>query len=253
MWERAKQHDAVLVTRDEDFLELSAWLGSPPKVVWMSGGNRPNDQIARLLRHHAEAIRRFVRALSAEGISSARPTLLLTDGNVGPEPVLEQVRSPPRGLGTRSAAARVLLMHFGQLINNYLVGMEAKRHQVYPTLSGGEQQKVQLARVLAQVWSEDEPGGDRCLFLDEPVAGLDVHYQIHLLDVVRTLHSADGTVIATLHDRNSAFASAPTECPIHSEHGRSGASVCPQSRPQRRGRPRRRPCRNGLDLPLPSL
>ncbi|HEU4648280.1 MAG TPA: ABC transporter substrate-binding protein, partial [Gemmatimonadales bacterium] len=34
----------------------------------------------------------YHRALSAEGIIAARPTLLLTDGNVGPEPVLEQVR-----------------------------------------------------------------------------------------------------------------------------------------------------------------
>jgi iron complex transport system substrate-binding protein len=34
----------------------------------------------------------YHRALSAEGILSVRPTLLLTDGNVGPEPVLAQVR-----------------------------------------------------------------------------------------------------------------------------------------------------------------
>src|SRR5262245_60756686 len=35
----------------------------------------------------------YHRALSAEGIISLRPTLLLTDGNVGPDPVLEQVKS----------------------------------------------------------------------------------------------------------------------------------------------------------------
>ena len=34
----------------------------------------------------------YHRALSAEGIISTKPTLLITDGNVGPEPVLEQVR-----------------------------------------------------------------------------------------------------------------------------------------------------------------
>jgi heme transport system substrate-binding protein len=35
----------------------------------------------------------YHRALSAEGITSTRPSLLLTDGNVGPDAVLEQVRN----------------------------------------------------------------------------------------------------------------------------------------------------------------
>ncbi len=34
--------------------------------------------------------------------------------------------------------------------------MTDKRRQSYPTLSGGEQQKVQLARVLAQIWNFDD-------------------------------------------------------------------------------------------------
>src|SRR5690348_808884 len=36
-----------------------------------------------------------------------------------------------------------------------MVGMSEKAAQAYPTLSGGEQQKVQLARVLAQIWESD--------------------------------------------------------------------------------------------------
>ena len=36
-----------------------------------------------------------------------------------------------------------------------LVGMADKRDQAYPTLSGGEQQKVHLARVLAQIWRDE--------------------------------------------------------------------------------------------------
>jgi iron complex transport system ATP-binding protein len=86
-----------------------------------------------------------------------------------------------------------------------LVGMTAKRQQAYSTLSGGEQQKVQLARVLAQIWSEDGSGEHRYLFLDEPVTSLDIHYQIHLLDVVQALRSSGCTVIAILHDLNMAF------------------------------------------------
>jgi iron complex transport system ATP-binding protein len=86
-----------------------------------------------------------------------------------------------------------------------MVGMQDRREQHYPTLSGGEQQKVQLARVLAQIWSVDDTGDHKYLFLDEPTANLDVHYQIHLLDVARDLLAHDCTIVAILHDLNVAF------------------------------------------------
>ncbi|HSU98136.1 MAG TPA: ATP-binding cassette domain-containing protein, partial [Gemmatimonadaceae bacterium] len=53
-----------------------------------------------------------------------------------------------------------------------MVGMLERRAQHYPTLSGGEQQKVQLARVLAQIWSYDGASAHNYLFLDEPTASL---------------------------------------------------------------------------------
>jgi iron complex transport system ATP-binding protein len=86
-----------------------------------------------------------------------------------------------------------------------LVEMTGFRQRSYPTLSGGEQQKVQLARVLAQIWSDDTRGGDRYLFLDEPTSNLDVYYELHLLDTVRTLLGRDCTIIAILHDINQAL------------------------------------------------
>ena len=89
-----------------------------------------------------------------------------------------------------------------------VVGMTAKRAQPYPTLSGGERQKVQLARVLAQIWRDDEAGeprGHRWLFLDEPTTGLDVHYRLHLLGVARGLLRERCTVVAILHDLDVAF------------------------------------------------
>jgi iron complex transport system ATP-binding protein len=89
-----------------------------------------------------------------------------------------------------------------------MVGMTEKRDQAYPTLSGGEQQKVQLARVLAQIWNFDVPAAERVhrfLFLDEPTSSLDVHYQIQLLDLTRELLGHDCTVVAILHDLNTAF------------------------------------------------
>jgi iron complex transport system ATP-binding protein len=85
-----------------------------------------------------------------------------------------------------------------------LVGLSHKREQAYPTLSGGEQQKAQLARVLAQIWPDETDPGPRCLFLDEPTSSLDVHYQLHLLEIVRGFLARRCTVIAILHDLNVA-------------------------------------------------
>ena len=86
-----------------------------------------------------------------------------------------------------------------------LVGLADHGRQPYPTLSGGEQQKVQLARVLAQIWSDGADREPRYLFLDEPTSSLDVHYQLHLLDVARSLLEHRVTVVAVLHDLNVAF------------------------------------------------
>ena len=89
-----------------------------------------------------------------------------------------------------------------------LVGMTDQRDQPYPTLSGGEQQKVQLARVLAQIWNYDATPSTRATgicFSTSRRASLDVHYQLHLLDVARELLAHDCTVVAILHDLNVAF------------------------------------------------
>ncbi|HEY3933296.1 MAG TPA: heme ABC transporter ATP-binding protein [Gemmatimonadales bacterium] len=86
-----------------------------------------------------------------------------------------------------------------------LVGMADRRQQIYSTLSGGERQKTHLARVLAQIWAGDDASGPRYLFLDEPTASLDIHYQIHLLDVARGLLADGCTVVAVLHDLNIAL------------------------------------------------
>ena len=70
----------------------------------------------------------------------------------------------------------------------------------YPTLSGGEKQRVNFARVLAQVW-EPRPDGGRYLFLDEPLTFLDIGHQIDLMRKLRNFGAApDVTVIGVVHD-----------------------------------------------------
>jgi iron complex transport system ATP-binding protein len=86
-----------------------------------------------------------------------------------------------------------------------LVDMTAKRRQPYPTLSGGERQKTHLARVLAQIWNDDDAAEERILFLDEPTTSLDVHYQIHLLHTARDFLERRCTIVASLHDLNMAL------------------------------------------------
>jgi iron complex transport system ATP-binding protein len=73
----------------------------------------------------------------------------------------------------------------------------------YLTLSGGEKQRVQYARVLAQVW-EKPAHGYRYLFLDEPLASLDINYQQEFLQIAREFARQDTVLIAVMHDINLA-------------------------------------------------
>jgi len=75
--------------------------------------------------------------------------------------------------------------------------------QIYTTLSGGEQARVQMARVLAQIWeASDIP---RLLLLDEPTAALDPRQQHRILSVARQWAQKDDVaVIAIVHDLNLA-------------------------------------------------
>jgi iron complex transport system ATP-binding protein len=81
-------------------------------------------------------------------------------------------------------------------------GTWALRERNYLELSGGEQQRVQLARVLAQIWGcRDAPGW---LLLDEPEAGLDIAHQHELLRHARRMAGQGFGVVAVLHDLNLA-------------------------------------------------
>lgn len=82
------------------------------------------------------------------------------------------------------------------------VDLDGFSGRFYQELSGGEQQRVQLARVLCQVFEPVIDGVPRCLFLDEPVSSLDIRHQLAILDIARDYASRGGAVIAVLHDLN---------------------------------------------------
>ncbi|MCY4779786.1 heme ABC transporter ATP-binding protein [Sphingobacterium sp. UT-1RO-CII-1] len=79
-------------------------------------------------------------------------------------------------------------------------GMEAYSRRDYNTLSGGEQQRVQLARVIAQIYEQQ----NALLFLDEPTNGLDLLYQQHILQLASAMTQKSCTVVSILHDINFA-------------------------------------------------
>lgn len=78
------------------------------------------------------------------------------------------------------------------------------KNRNYLTLSGGEKQRVQFARVLAQIW-EPPTTSARYLFLDEPLASLDIHYQQQFLELALALKDENTVLIAVMHDLNLAM------------------------------------------------
>lgn len=72
----------------------------------------------------------------------------------------------------------------------------------YQSLSGGEQQRAQLARVLAQVGAAADEDGPRWLFLDEPVSALDIAHQLAVMQIARDFADDGGGVVTVMHDLN---------------------------------------------------
>lgn len=76
------------------------------------------------------------------------------------------------------------------------IGIEALERRLFTELSGGEQQLVMLARILAQ--------GPQIILLDEPISHLDFAYQAKVMDIIGELVRENITVVAILHDPNIA-------------------------------------------------
>jgi iron complex transport system ATP-binding protein len=77
-------------------------------------------------------------------------------------------------------------------------GAEHLAARWYGTLSGGEAQRVQLARVLTQL--HGTPPAHSALLLDEPTASLDLRHQHRILEAATERARAGATVVMVLHD-----------------------------------------------------
>lgn len=79
-------------------------------------------------------------------------------------------------------------------------------NQNYMTLSGGEKQRVQLARITAQIWSDDY--SEKLLILDEPTSYLDIKHQQSLFKYLNKLNKKGLTIMMVLHDLNHAISNS---------------------------------------------
>ena len=75
------------------------------------------------------------------------------------------------------------------------------KSRLYPLLSGGEKQRVHLARVLIQL---SDAGNQSILMLDEPTSALDLSHQHNTLRIARDIANKGAAVIIVLHDLNLA-------------------------------------------------
>lgn len=78
-------------------------------------------------------------------------------------------------------------------------------NRIYSTLSGGEQQRVSIARALVQVLSANNNNESCYLLLDEPTANLDLKHQHELLRLLKRKIQNSYCVVMILHDINLAL------------------------------------------------
>jgi len=77
--------------------------------------------------------------------------------------------------------------------------------RIYTTLSSGEKQRVQVARVMAQIWDKGDEFS-KILIMDEPLTSLDLKYQKELVLILKKISTLRITIITVMHDINVAMA-----------------------------------------------
>ncbi|MES2664633.1 MAG: heme ABC transporter ATP-binding protein [Pseudomonadota bacterium] len=151
------------------------------------------------LRYAGSAVLNGVEVAGAKPVALAAIRAVLSQSTqlAFPFTVLEVVRlGLLSGVQTAAHAANLPQQALSE------VGLDGYAGRNFQELSGGEQARVHLARVLVQVWHPVGPAGPRWLFLDEPVASLDIGHQLQVMRLARRFADAGGGVVAVMHDLN---------------------------------------------------
>lgn len=90
-----------------------------------------------------------------------------------------------------------------------LMDIDRLSGRLYTQLSGGEKQRTQLARVMAQIWREED-AANRLLVMDEPSAALDLGHQQQLMQAIVAFSKQGVAVLMVVHDVNIASRYADT-------------------------------------------
>lgn len=94
-----------------------------------------------------------------------------------------------------------------------LTNTDHLRDKIFTQLSGGEQQRVQLARVLTQITPALQSEliktvGAPYLLIDEPTSSLDIYHQHHVMSIAQSCTKQGAGVVAVVHDLALAAAFA---------------------------------------------
>jgi iron complex transport system ATP-binding protein len=191
-------HDVSLTARPGEILGLLGPNGAGKSTLLslLAGDRRPSTGTVRLHGRHlgdwpAEALAR-VRSVMTQSATVA------FDFTV--REVVALARLPHAGWSNADADRRVIAASLE------LADVVQLADRAYPSLSGGEKQRVQAARALAQVWTATGDASCRYLMLDEPTASLDLRHQHALLIAVRRFVAHGVGAIVVLHDVNLAAA-----------------------------------------------
>lgn len=167
--------------------------GKSTLVKLLSGLERPDSGLVEVggvpvHRHPRKELARWLAVLEQETLPPVGFTV---------REVVEMGRFPFQNwIGEERPEARHASEKRIDDIMNKL-GLDELQHRLLDQLSGGEKQRVALAKAMAQ-----QP---RLLLLDEPTTYLDIGRQIQLMDRIREWQRQDGlTVVAVLHDLNLA-------------------------------------------------
>ena len=83
-----------------------------------------------------------------------------------------------------------------------LMQLEELKDRNIRTLSGGEQQRVQIARALIQIWQKESYSNPRFLLLDEPTSSLDLAHEIKVIKILKEEARKGLGVMVIFHDLN---------------------------------------------------
>jgi iron complex transport system ATP-binding protein len=184
-------------------LSMTARAGALTAIIGPNGSGKTTTLRAisgeRAYTGHIEISGRDLKALSAAEMALLRGVLQQSVSLGFPFKVREilEMGIVAGNVHSRAEAERIMA---AALASVDLAGFD---HRVATALSGGEQARMHMARILCQIASPvSDEGQPRWLFLDEPVASLDVRHQLAIMRLARDFARAGGGVIAVMHDLN---------------------------------------------------